>query len=230
MMKRIGILGGASPESTVSYYRYITREYIRRFGDHGYPEVLIYSVTFQRFIDWMREGDWPALAGAVVEGLCALNDAGAELGLIATNTFHRVFDEVAASVPIRLISILDVVSNRLNQLRCRRVALLGTRITMSGSFYQDHLLARGIETVVPTAAEQDAIDRMLFGELDRGIVSADSKASLVAIADRLIEGGADAVILGCTELPLLLDEDDLSVPVLDTTSLHADAALEAAIA
>lgn len=228
-MKRIGILGGTSPESTVTYYRHITREYTRRFGDHGYPEVLIYSVTFQRFIDWMREGDWPALAGAAVDGLCALSDAGAELGLIATNTFHRVFDEVAASVPIPLLSILDVVSDRLGELGCRRAALLGTKITMSGSFYPDHLAERGIETVVPTDAEQEAIDRTIFDELSQGLVTANSKASVVAIAERLIEPGADAVILGCTELPLLLGQGDLPVPVLDTTSLHAVAALEAAI-
>lgn len=229
-MKRIGILGGTSPESTISYYRYITREYTRRFGDHGYPEILIYSVTFQGFIDWMRTGNWKALASAATEGLCALSDAGAELGLMATNTFHRVFDEVAASVPIRLISILDVVSDRLDTLGCQRAALLGTKITMSGSFYPDHLLARGIETVVPTAAEQDAIDRTIFDELSRGTITAGAKMSLLGIAGRLVGEGADAVILGCTELPLLLKEGDLSVPVLDTTRLHADAALEAAIA
>ena len=229
-MKRIGILGGASPESTVSYYRYITREYTRRFGDHGYPEILIYSVTFQRFIDWMRAGDWQALAGAAAEGLCALSDAGAELGLIATNTFHQVFDEVAASVPIPLISILDVVSDRVDELGCQRTALLGTKITMSGSFYPDHLSARGIETMIPSAVEQDAIDRIIFDELSRGTITAGSKTSLLGIAGRLIEGGADAVILGCTELPLLVGQEDLSVPVLDTTVLHADAALEAAIA
>jgi len=229
-MKRIGILGGTSPESTVAYYRCITREYTRRFGDHGYPEILIYSVTFQRFVDWMRTGDWQALARAVVEGLCSLSDAGAELGLMATNTFHRVFDEVAASVPIPLISILDVVSDRLGELGCRRAALLGTKITMSGSFYPEHLLAHGIETVVPTAAEQDAIDRTIFEELSRGLITQESKASLIATADRLIEGGADAIILGCTELPLLVEQDDLSAPVLNTTKLHADAALEAAIA
>ncbi len=229
-MKRIGILGGTSPESTVAYYRCITREYTRRFGDHGYPEILIYRVTFQRFVDWMRTGDWQALARAVVEGLCSLSDAGAELGLMATNTFHRVFDEVAASVPIPLISILDVVSDRLGELGCRRAALLGTKITMSGSFYPEHLLAHGIETVVPTAAEQDAIDRTIFEELSRGLITQESKASLIATADRLIEGGADAIILGCTELPLLVEQDDLSAPVLNTTKLHADAALEAAIA
>jgi len=229
-VKRIGVLGGTSPESTATYYLYLTREYTRRFGDHGYPEILIYSVTFQRFIDWMRAGDWEALAGAVVEGLCALSEAGAELGLIATNTFHRVFDEVAASVPIPLISILDVVSDRLDELGCRRAALLGTKITMSSSFYPERLSARGIETVVPTAAEQDAIDRTIFDELSRGLVTPSSKESLVAIADRLIGGGADAVVLGCTELPLLVERGDLPVPVLDTTTLHADAALRAALA
>jgi aspartate racemase len=229
-VKRIGILGGTTPESTVTYYQRITREYTRRFGDHGYPEILIYSVTFQRYIDWMRAGDWRALAGGAIDGLRALSDAGAEIGLIATNTFHRVFDEVAASVPIPLISILDVVAGRLTALGCRRAALLGTRITMSGSFYPVHLEAHGIETIVPTGAEQDAIDRVIFDELSRGVIAPASKVQLLGIAERLVEAGADAVILGCTELPLLLDQDDLSVPVLDSTNLHADAALRAALA
>lgn len=229
-MKRIGILGGTSPESTVTYYQRITREYTRRFGDHGYPEILIYSVTFQRYIDWMRTGGWRALADGAIEGLRVLSAAGAEIGLMATNTFHRVFDEVAASVPIPLISILDVVSDRLVELGCRRAALLGTRITMSSAFYPDRLAARGIETVVPTVEEQDAIDRVIFEELSRGATVDTAKTSLLGIANRLVEAGADAVILGCTELPLLVEPDDLAVPVLDTTVLHADAALEAALA
>jgi aspartate racemase len=229
-VKRIGILGGTSPESTVTYYQRITREYTRRFGDYGYPEILIYSVSFQRFIDWMRAGNWEALAGAAAKGLRALTEAGAEVGLIATNTFHRVFDEVAAAVPIPLISILDVVSDRLDELDCRRVALLGTKITMSSAFYLDHLAARRIETIVPRAEEQDAIDRTLFEEASRGVIAPASKASILGIANRLIDGGAEAVVLGCTELPLLVEQSDLAVPVLDTTILHADAALEAAIA
>ena len=229
-MRRIGILGGTSPESTVTYYQRLTREYTRRFGDYGYPEILIYSVSFQRFIDWMRAGDWDALAGGVVRGLCALAEAGAEIGLIATNTFHRVFDEVAAAVPIPLISILDVVVNRLDGLGCRRAALLGTKITMSSAFYPEHLAAREIETIVPTEEEQIAIDRTLFEEASRGVITPASKALILGIANRLVSGGADAVVLGCTELPLLVEPDGLSVPVLDTTILHADAALDAAIA
>jgi aspartate racemase len=229
-MKRIGILGGTTPESTVMYYQRITREYTRRFGDHGYPEVLIYSVTFQRFIDWMRAGDWEALTGGVLQGLGALSRAGADVGLMATNTFHRMFDDIAASSPIPLISILDVVADRLTELGRRRAALLGTKITMSGTFYPNHLAARGIETIVPMDTEQDAIDRTIFEEASRGVVTPASKAAILGIANRLIDGGADAVVLGCTELPLLVEQGDLAVPVLDTAILHADAILEAAIA
>jgi aspartate racemase len=229
-VKRIGIVGGASPESTVEYYRRITHEYTRRFGDQGYPEVLIYSVSFQRFIDWMRAGDWRALAGGVADGLIALASGGAELGLIATNTFHRVYDEVAASSPIPLVSILDVVAARLVALGCRRAALLGTKITMSSAFYPERLSREGVATLLPTAGEQDLIDRVIFDELTYGRLAPSSKEALCAIARRLIGEGADAVILGCTELPLLLGPEDLPVPVLDTTRLHADAALEAALA
>ena len=229
-MKRIGILGGTTPESTVTYYRRITREHVRRFGDHAYPEILIYSVSFQQYIDWMRAGDWDALAGAAAVGLKALAAAGADVGLLATNTFHKVFDEIAASVPIPLISIVDVVAGRLGELGCRRAGLLGTRFTMDGAFYPDRLSREGIETIVPGPVEREQIDRVIFEELSRGVTTVESKAALVAISDRLVtEEGADAVILGCTELPLLVTDADVSAPVLDSTVLHADAALAAAL-
>lgn len=228
-MKRIGIFGGTSPESTVTYYQRITREYTRRYGNHGYPEILIFSVTFQQYIDWMTAGDWKALAAGTIDGLRTLSAGGAELGLIATNTFHKVFDEVAASVPIPLISILDVVTERLNELGCRRPALLGTGFTMSGSFYPQRLSRDGIKPISPTLAEQDAINQVIFHELNCGLLTSASKEALVGISNRLVAEGADAVILGCTELPLLVKEGDLPVPVLDTTTLHADAALEAAL-
>ena len=178
----------------------------------------------------MRAGDWDALAGAATAGLQALAAAGADFGLLATNTFHRVFDEIAAAVPIPLISILDVVVGRLVELGCRRAGLLGTRFTMTGAFYPDRLSAEGIETIVPASDDREQIDRIIFEELSRGVTTTDSKAALAAIVERLItEDDADAVILGCTELPLLVAEGDVSVPVLDSTVLHADAALAAAL-
>jgi len=229
-MKRIGILGGTTAESTADYYLHLTREFTRRFGDYGYPEILIYSVSFQRFVNWMEAGDWGALAEAAIEGLRALSDAGAEIGLMATNTFHRIFDEVSAAVSMPMISILDVVADRLLELGCRRPALLGTTMTMSGSFYSKRLARDGIATVVPESSDQATVHRMILGELGRGVVTAESKMALLDIARRLIDDGADAVILGCTELPLLVEESDLAIPILDTMRLHADAALDAAIA
>ena len=177
----------------------------------------------------MTAGDWKALAAGAIDGLCTLSAGGAELGLIATNTFHKVFDEVAASVPIPLISILDVVADRLHELGCRRPALLGTGFTMSGAFYPRRLSRDGIEPISPTPAEQDAVNRVIFHELNCGLITPASRETLIGISNRLVAEGADAVILGCTELPLLISEDDLAVPVLDTTTLHADAALAAAL-
>ncbi len=229
-MKRIGILGGCSPESTVEYYRHITREYTRRFGDYGYPEIVIYSVSFQRFVEWMRVGNWPALAAAIDDGLRVLAEAGADVGLIASNTFHRVFDEATASTPIRMVSLLDVVAKRLVDLGCRRAGLLGTGITMTGSFYPSRLANEGIETIVPPAEAQGAVDRIIFEELTRGTVTGEAKEALRSIAMQLVDRGAGGIVLGCTELPLLIDEGDLPVPILNTTVLHASAGLAAALA
>ena len=228
-MKRIGIFGGTSPESTVEYYRRLTRQYVERYGDHAYPEILIHSVSFQQYIDWMRSGDWQALAEGIRQGLSILAKGGAEVGLIATNTFHKVFDTVADSSPIPLVSLLDVVADRLTELGCTRTALLGTRLTMASSFYPDHLARNGIAVLVPVPDDQDAVDRIIFDELSRGAIGEDSKAEVVRTAERLIDQGADSVILGCTELPLLISPDDLSVPVLNTTHLHADAVLDVAL-
>jgi aspartate racemase len=228
-LKRIGILGGTSPESTVEYYRRLTREYVRRFGDHGYPEILIFSVSFQRYIDWMRAGDWTALANGAAAGFATLAEAGAEIGLMATNTFHRVFDEVAEASPIPLISILDVVADCLPELGCRKPALLGTGTTMAGDFYPRRLRQRGIDVLAPSPAERAEIDRIIFEELSIGIAAEPSRASAKTVCERLVAEGADAIILGCTELPLLLGDEDFGVPVLDSAVLHADAALEAAL-
>ena len=228
-MKRIGIFGGTSPESTAEYYRRITRQYVERFGDHGYPEILIHSVSFQQYIDWMQSGDWQALAEGIRQGFSILAAGGAEIGLLATNTFHRVFDEVAASSPVPLISLLDVVADQLTRLGSPRTALLGTRFTMSSSFYPDRLARNGIEVLVPEDADQDLVHRIIFDELSRGVVSETSKAEAHRIVEGLADRGANSVILGCTELPLLIGPDDLSVPSLNTTHLHADAILDAAL-
>ena len=229
-MKRIGIFGGTSPESTVEYYRRLTRHYVERFGDHGYPEILIHSVSFQQYIDWMLAGDWDVLAEGISQGLRVLADGGAEIGLLATNTFHKVFDAVAASSPIPLVSLVEVVAERLSRLGSTRTALLGTRFTMAADFYPDRLSRDGIRVLTPPGDDQETINRIIFDELSQGVIDEGSKAALLRITRSLVDQGAESVILGCTELPLLIGPDDLPVPVLNTTHLHADAVLDAAVA
>jgi len=228
-VKRIGIFGGTSPESTVEYYRRLTRRYVERFGTHAYPEILIHSVSFQQYIDWMLSGNWDALAEGIRQGLGILADGGAEIGLIATNTFHKVFDVVASTSPIPLISLLDVVADRLKDLGVNQAALLGTRFTMSSSFYADRLERDGIGVLAPESRGQETIHRIIFDELSRGQLVSSSREEILRIARELLDQGAEAVILGCTELPLLVGSQDLPVPVLNTTFLHADAALEASV-
>ncbi len=228
-MKRIGILGGTSPESTVSYYERITREYTRRFGNYAYPEIVIYSVSFQEFVAWQREGNWDAIAAKMAEIFCILADAGAEIGLIAANTLHRVFDAVANESPIPLLHIVDATAAAIKAKNCSTVGLLGTRYTMQGAFYVDRLTSHGISTIIPEKNQQEEIHRVIYEELTRGIIKPSSKDHYLAIIASLKERGADGIILGCTEIPLLVQDGDCDLPLFDTAIIHADAALEEAL-
>ena len=228
-MKRLGILGGTSAESTVSYYQRITREYTRRFGDYAYPEILIYSLSFQEIVDWQREGNWDAMAEKMAAVFRVLADAGAEIGLIAANTLHRVYDAVAAQSPIPLLHIVDALADAINAEGCSPVGLLGTRYTMQGTFYVDRLAAHDVETLVPNIEVQEEIHRIINEELTRGVLLPDSRAYYLRVIDSLADRGAQGVVLGCTEIPLLIREGDCSLPLFDTATVHADAALEAAI-
>ncbi len=228
-MKRIGILGGTSAESTVSYYTRITREYTRRFGNFAYPEILIYSLSFQEIVDWQRAGNWEAIATKMVDAFQVLAEAGAQIGLIAANTLHRVYDAVANESRIPLVHIVDALAVAIHAEGCSTVGLLGTRYTMKESFYSDRLASHCIATLVPTSQEQEEIHRVIHEELARGILRPSSKATYLQIVDSLAKRGAEGIILGCTEIPLLIKEADSTLPLFDTAAIHADAALEAAI-
>ncbi len=228
-MKRIGILGGTSAESTVSYYSRITREYTRRFGDFAYPEILIYSLSFQEIADWQRAGDWEAIASKMAAAFQVLAGAGAQIGLIAANTLHRVYDAVANESPIPLLHIVDALAVAIQAEGCSTVGLLGTRYTMKESFYSDRLASHNIATLVPTSQEQEEIHRVIHEELAWGILRPSSKATYLQIIDSLAKRGAEGIILGCTEIPLLIREADSTLPLFDTAAVHADAALETAI-
>jgi len=228
-MKRIGILGGTSPESTVSYYTRITHEHTRRFGNVAFPEILIYSVSFQSFVDWSAAGEWDAIAAAMSNAFDRLAAAGAQVGLIAANTLHRVFDEVAASCPIPLLHIVEPTALAIRAAGLTRVGLLGTRYTMEEPFYAERLARHGLSPLVPDRPARDEIHRIIYEELTRGVLQAEAKAFTLSVIQDLASQGAQGIILGCTELPLLVTPQDTALPLFDTAILHADAALDAAL-
>ncbi|MEA3356593.1 MAG: amino acid racemase, partial [Candidatus Bipolaricaulota bacterium] len=218
-----------SAESTVSYYLALTREYTRRHGNLGYPEIITYSVNFQDFLDWQNTGRWDLTAERMIEVFEAIAQAGAELGLIATNTLHRVFDEVAARSPIPLINIVAATAQAIKKKGLSTVGLLGTRFTMTERFYLDGLAHFGITALTPQSADERAeVHRIIVEELVRGEINKGSRQTVVGISERLLDRGAEGVILGCTELPLLIEQNNLQVPVFDTARIHALAALDAA--
>jgi aspartate racemase len=229
MHKKIGILGGMSPESTVEYYQTITRTYVERFGDYGYPEIIIYSVSFQPYVDWPNQDRWDLVAQGLSEAAQKLEAAGADLIVIATNTMHLVFDRVQANVGVPMLSLLDAVGDAILARGIGTVGLLGTRFTMEKSFYQDALTRKGISILVPDAQDREFVNAVIYDELVAGQVRAESRAGYVAIVEKLARRGAEGIVLGCTEIPLLIGEDDVGMPLFDTTVIHAEAALNYAL-
>jgi len=227
--KKIGILGGLSPESTVTYYEEITRSYTQKYGDYGYPEILIYSVNFQKYVQWQRDGDWEEAAGDMVRSLAALKSAGADFGIIATNTMHLVFDQVQAAVDLPLLSIVEATASAIHKEGRAKVGLLGTIFTMGASYYRDGLARKGIEVLVPSDEDQETINGVIYQELCRGEIRAESRSLFQRIIEKLQADGSEGVILGCTEIPLLVRPEDSVLPLYNTTLLHARMALEYAV-
>ncbi len=223
-MKKIGVIGGLGPESTCEFYRLLTRSYYERRGNHAYPEIIIYSVSFERFIE--RGYDSADDIAAIVE---RLHRAGADFAVAPCNSIHLVHGDVSQRIPIPWFSIMDATAVSIRSRCLDRVGLLGTRFTMSGDFYRDTLLDHGIETVVPDGGVQERINDIIFNELVRNIVTEDSRRHVLSCIERLREEGAQGIVLGCTELPFLIRQKDLSLPVFDTTAIYAEKTLDIAL-
>ena len=229
MHKKIGIIGGLSPESTVSYYLHITRSYVEKFGDYAYPEIIIYSVNLKNYHHWRNENRWDLIAEDLISVAAKLKEAGADFGLIATNTMHKVFDQVQSNTSLPLINLISTTAEDVNRKGIATVALLGTKFTMSENFYINGLKNQGICTIVPSLEDQEVIHRIIVDELVRGIILDKSKQQYLNIISKLKVQGAEGVILGCTEIPLLIKQQDCDITVIDTASIHAEAALSYAI-
>jgi aspartate racemase len=229
-MKTIGIIGGMSWESTVTYYRLINEEVGRRMGGFHSAKIILSSVDFAEIERMQTTGDWDAAGRALAKEAVALERAGANLLLLATNTMHKVVGAIERAVSIPLLHIADATGRAVVAQGIGTVALLGTRYTMEQDFYKGRLATRyGLKALVPDADDRATVDAVIFDELVHGKVIETSKRSYLDIIGRLVESGAEAVILGCTEIGMLVGRKDVEVPVFDTTELHAAAAVAAAI-
>lgn len=230
-MKTIGLIGGMSWESTVQYYRFINERVRERVGGLHSARCVLYSFDFDEIEAFQRSEDWERAAEMLSGAARALERAGADLLLICANTMHIVADAVERAVRLPLLHIADATAERIRAQGLRRVVLLGTRITMQRDFYRGRLEQRhGLEVLVPPREEHERINAVIFDELCRGQVRDDSRAALVGIIRRMAEAGAEGVILGCTEIGLLVGPADSPVPLFDTARIHAEAAVDHALA
>jgi aspartate racemase len=227
-VKTLGIIGGVGPESTIEYYKNIVALYRERQRDGSYPQFVINSIDLKEGIDFMDANDLAGMAGFLLEEIAKLAPAGADFGLIAANTPHIVFDDVAPKSPIPLISIVEATCARAKARKLKRLALFGTRYTMQATFYSKVFAREGIELVVPESKDQDYIHEKYFNELVPGNFLPETRAGLLAIVDRLkAKIDIDGVILAGTELPLLLrDENHNGIALLDTGKIHCQTAVD----
>lgn len=229
-MKTIGLIGGMSWESTVSYYRLINTAVKEKLGGLHSAKCVLYSVDFAEVEELQRRGQWPEAARLLVGAAQSVEKAGADLVLICTNTMHKVADRVQAGIGVPLLHIADATAEKVKQAGLQRVGLLGTRFTMEEDFYRGRLAGGvGLEVMVPDTEDREAVHRIIYEELCVGTIRPESKSHVAGIMSRLVEMGAEGIILGCTELGLLVGAEDYRVPLFDTTRVHALAAVERAL-
>jgi aspartate racemase len=223
----IGLLGGMSWESTAIYYRALNTLAAQQLGGHHNARSLLYSFDYDELLTWGGAGEWDKVTSAMVEAARMLEDAGAAFVLLTANTAHVAADAVEAALHVPLLHIADPTGRAIAARGLTHVGLIGTRFAMELEFLTGRLKDRhGLDVRVPVAADRDRLHTIIVDELTLGEVSADSRRAVLDIAQRLVDDGAEAIIIGCTELPLLLDETDYPVPAFDTTKLHVAAAIE----
>jgi aspartate racemase len=227
-MKKLGIIGGLGPESTVDYYRSFISAYRSRINDGSYPHLVINSINLMRVMGHVASQQHDELTDMLAAELSVLANAGADLALISANTPHIVFDEIQRRSPIPVISIVEATCREVKARGLKRPALFGTKFTMSAGFYPTVFKSAGLDVVTPDPEDQDTIHAIYMNELVPGIYKAESRAVLLEIAESMRQNdGIDGVILGATELPLILREEQHSgMPFLNTTKIHVEAAIE----
>ncbi len=224
-MKRIGIIGGLGPESTIDYYKGIINIFRQR--NLAAPEIIIYSANVNRLLELAEAREWNKLAEWLVEMVNALHNAGAEFAVIGSNTPHIVFDKVKSMSPIPMLSIVDETCNRASNKKLKKLGLMGTKFTMESDFFQKAFYNAGIPIIVPMKDEQQFIHNKIISEIALGIIKDSTREELLSVVERMIdEDSIDGLILGCTELPLILEKDEYGIPFLKTTAIHIDSIVD----
>lgn len=230
-MKVIGLIGGMSWNSTLEYYRIINESFTRRMGGLHSARLVLYNLDFDDIQRAQHEGHWDDLTGVLVDAGNAVKRAGADFLVICTNTMHKVADDVEEKVGLPLLHIVDVTGDAIRERGLHRIGLLGTQFVMTEPFYQERLRYHfAIELLVPGEDDIDTIHQIIYNELCEGKIKASSRRVCADIISRLVDEGAEGIVLGCTELPLLIQPSDIHAPIFDTTRLHAEAAVNLALA
>ncbi len=225
-MKIIGLIGGISWHSTQDYYRNINEGVNEKSGGLEYPRLIIHSMNYGEIKRNNDAGDWDATFKLLAEACDNMKAGGAEAIVICANTMHLLADRIEEKVQLPVINIAAETAEVISKKGLNKVALLGTKFTMEKTFFTDKLKAKNIEVIIPNEADRDFIHWTIFEELGRGIISAESNSKYISIINKLILKGAQGVILGCTEIPLLVKQGDVPIPVFDTTKIHSEAAVK----
>jgi aspartate racemase len=224
-MKTIGMIGGISWVSSQDYYRIINEQINQRLGGVNGARIVLYSVNYGEIKSLTDQDKWADITSLIIDAARKVEAAGAECLIIGANTMHRIAPEVQAAINIPLLHIAEVTATAISNQKISRVALLGTRFTMEMNFFKDKLAVPGISTLIPNSTDRDYIHGAIYNEMGKGIFLPETKSIMLKIMGELKENGAEAIILGCTEIPMLIKQTDFDLPLFDTTWLHATAAV-----
>jgi aspartate racemase len=228
-MKTIGLIGGMSWESTLEYYRIINESVNKRLGGFHSAKIVMYSVEFADIEKLQRSGQWDDLTDLMIDAARRVEKGGADFALIATNTMHLMADAVERNIAIPLLHIADVTAEAIKKKGISKTGLLGTKFTMEKDFYKEKLAGHGLEVITPSRDQREIVHSVIYEELCRGIIKESSRGQYRNLIEDMVTAGAEGVILGCTEIGLLIKDGDVSVPVFDTTVIHAEGAVDYAL-
>lgn len=226
-MKKVGIIGGTGPESTIDYYKMIINKYQSIKKDGSYPEILIYSIDLQKAVDFINDNKLADLADYLLNAINSLYKAGADFGIVAANTPHLVFDLLIEKSPISLLSIIEETCKKTDESNIKRVGLLGTKFIMQSDLYKNEMQKYNISVVIPNEDEIKKVHNWIFSELELGIIKDETRKGFLDIIKRMKdEDKIEGLILGCTELPLILKNDEFNIKFLNTTEIHVDSVIK----